>query len=338
MLRLVVPLLGPVFALVLGLLLPAPVLARCLGTDLIAALPLPERAALEAAAARQPYAGGNLWRARRGAQVIHLLGTYHLPDSRHAQVLARVVPLLAGAATLLVEAGPEEETRLKAEVVRRPEFMFLIEGPTLPELLGDADWTQLATEMAARGIPPFVAAKFRPWYMAMMLGIPPCAMDGAKAGERGLDHQLIAAAQAAGVAVAALEPFDTLFSIFGDLTLAQELEMIRAALLMADRPEDMTVTLANAYFAGQPWLLWEFARAQALAAAGPGQAELVAEQFTLMQDVLMARRNRSWIPVLLAAAERGPVLAAAGALHLPGTQGVLALLAAEGFTLERLDQ
>lgn len=324
--------------LMLVLLVPALAGARCVGTDLIAALPPPQRAELAAAVAQQPYGSGTLWRARRGDQLIHLVGTYHLPDSRHAALLARVAPLLQDAAVLLVEAGPDEETRLKAEVLRRPEFMFLIDGPTLPELLGDADWTALAAEMAARGIPPFVAAKFRPWYMAMMLGIPPCAMAGAMAGERGLDHQLIAAAGAGGVAVAALEPFDTLFSIFGDLTLQQELEMIRAALLMADRPEDMTVTLANAYFAGQPWLLWEFAKVQAVAAAGPAQADVVTVQFRLMQDVLMARRNRSWMPVLLAAAAQGPVLAAAGALHLPGEEGVLALLAAEGFTLERLDQ
>lgn len=324
--------------LLLALLVPALASAQCQGRDLIAALPEPEHAALMAATAAQPYSTGNLWRASRGDQVIHLLGTYHLPDSRHERMLARVTPLLGDATVLLVEAGPEEEIRLKAEVLRRPEFMFLTEGPTLPELLGDPDWSAVSAEMTARGIPPFVAAKFRPWYMAMMLGIPPCAMASAKAGARGLDHQLITAAQAAGVPVAPLEPYDTLFSIFGDLTLEQEIEMIRATLLMADRPEDMTVTLANSYFAGQPWLLWEFARAQALAAAGPDQAGAVVAQFSLMQEVLMARRNQSWVPVLLAAAERGPVLAAAGALHLPGQQGVLALLAAEGFDIERLDQ
>lgn len=319
-----------------GLLLPLMAQARCNGVDLIAALPPTERAALQAAADSHPHARGNLWRATRGAQMIHLVGTYHLGDPRHATLMAQLEPLLADTDVLLVEAGPDEETRLKAELVQRPDFMFLVDGPTLPDLLGEADWTTLAAEMTARGIPPFLASKFRPWYMAMMLGVPPCAIKGVTEGGRGLDHQLIAAAQARALPVRALEPFDTLFSIFGELTMAQELEMIRAAMLMADRPEDMTVTLANAYFAGEPRLVWEFTLLVARRSAG-SDAEGVAAQFDLMDDVLMSRRNRAWIPVLLREVENGTVLVASGALHLSGDNGLLALLAAEGFTITRLD-
>jgi uncharacterized protein YbaP (TraB family) len=233
-----------------------PAAARCIGTDLIAALPPADRAALEQAADAAPFARGNLFRATKGGQVIHLVGTYHLADPRHDAMAARVKPLLDSATTLLVEAGPDEETRLKQAVQQRPEVMFITTGPTLPEQLPEAEWQAVAAEMKARGIPPFVASRFRPWYLAMMLGIPPCAMDAVRAGEKGLDHQLVAAAQARGLPVQALEPWDTLFSLFTDLEPQDELDMIRAAMLMADRPEDMTVTLANAYFAGQSRLLW----------------------------------------------------------------------------------
>jgi uncharacterized protein YbaP (TraB family) len=98
----------------------------------------------------------------------------------------------------------------------------------------------------------------------------------------------------------------------------------------------MTVTLANAYFAGQSRLLWEFTLSRSLTLPG-FQAEEVARQFALMEDVLMTRRNRAWIPVLTAAAARGPVVAAFGALHLPGAEGIPALLAAEGWQIDRLD-
>lgn len=319
-----------------ALLLAAPALARCTGTDLIAALPAAERAALERAADSVPFARGNMFRATKGSQIMDLVGTYHLADPRQAAVLAKVAPLLAEADVLLVEAGPDEETRLKAEVMRRPEFMLLTEGPTLPDLLGESDWQALAEAMRARGVPPAVAARFRPWYMAMMLGIPPCAMDAVKSGEVGLDQQLTAEAVARGLPVQALEPFDTLFSMFGDLPIDQEIDMVRAALLMADRPEDMAVTLANAYFAGKSRLLWEFTLARSLAMPGFDAAQVRA-QFALMDEVLMARRNRGWIGVLTAAAAQGRVLAAFGALHLPGEQGVLALLAADGWQIVRLD-
>lgn len=315
---------------------PLKALSGCEGRDLIAALPAPERARLQALTDAQPHAQGNLWRATRGEEMIHLLGTYHLPDPRHDQILDQAAPFLDQAKVLLVEASPEEETRLKAEILNRPDFMFLTAGPTLPDLLEEADWQRLSAEMKTRGIPAFMAAKFRPWYMAVMLSMPPCAMAQMKAGARGLDHRLMARAEAQGVRVRALEPFDTLFSIFGDLTMEQELEMIRAAITMADRPEDMAVTLANAYFAGQSRLLWKFSLMQAQESASLAREE-AQRQFDLMDDVMMATRNRRWILPLLEAAREGETFAAFGALHLSGKQGVLALLEAEGFTVTRLD-
>ena len=308
-----------------------------MGTDLIAAMPAADRAALEQAADSVPFARGNLFRATRDDQVIDLIGTYHLADPRHDSLMAAAEPLVAGARLLLVEAGPAEETRMKAEVTRRPEFILLPAGPTLADLLGATDWQALAAAMQARGVPPDVASRFRPWYLAMMLGIPPCAMDMVREGEKGLDHRLVAAAQARGLPVQALEPFDTLFSMFGDLPMVDELDMVRAALLMADRPEDMAETLANAYFAGRARLVWEFTQARSLARPG-ADAKAVQAQFALMQEVVMARRNRAWIGVITAAAAaRGRVLVASGALHLPGDDGVLALLAAEGWLITRLD-
>lgn len=325
------------FALAVLLLLAVPraALALCAGQDLIAALPAAERAALEARADSRPFARGNLWRAERGAETIFLAGTYHLPDARHEALLARLVPLLASATALLVEAGPEEEARLQAEFATRPDFMLTLDGPTLPERLDEADWQAVAAAMRARGIPAVVASRLRPWYVAMMLGVPACALDGMRGGGQGLDHRLIAAARARGLPIRALEPHDTLFGLFGALPREGELDMLRAALAMAERPEDMTVTLANAYFAGRAQLLWDFMLDRALAAPGVDQADL-RRQFALMEEVLMTRRNRGWIPVLLEAARTGPVLAAFGALHLPGETGILALLQAEGFTITPL--
>ncbi|MDO9526532.1 MAG: TraB/GumN family protein [Gemmobacter sp.] len=310
-------------------------MAGCNGRDLIAALPQAERAELTRMADAVPFARGNLWRATRGQQVIHLVGTYHFTDSRHDATLARIEPLLDTATVLLVEAGPDEERLLATELAQRPDFMFLTNGPTLPEILPEADWQAVIAAMRARGVPAFLASKFRPWYMAMMLNLPPCAMPDIQRGAKGLDHMLIASATRRGVPVRALEPFDTLFSIFGTLSMAEEIDMIGAALHLADRAEDMTATLANAYFAGQSRLIWEFTLMQARSAPGMSEAE-IARQFALTEDVLMTARNKAWVPVLLAAAEQGDVLAAFGALHLPGHEGVLALLQAEGFVVNPL--
>ena len=320
--------------LLAALLLPTLAQARCDGQNLIAALPAPEQTALRQAANAVPYPEGNFWRATRGLQTVHILGTYHFEDSRHDATLAAVTPMIASATAVLVEAGPAEEAALAERIAREPGVMTITDGPTLPELLPENEWQALSAAMTARGIPGFMAAKFQPWFLSMMLGIPACDMPRAATG-RGLDRLVIEEANRRGVPVRALEPYDTLFSLFDTLTQTDQLAMIRSALAMEPQAADMSVTLADSYFAGESRLIWEFTRQQMTSAPGadPAQAE---RDLRLMETALMVDRNRAWIPVILTAAAKGPVLAAFGALHLSGDQGVLNLLANEGFTLERL--
>jgi len=323
-----------ILTLLAAVLLPQFGHAQCSGQNLINALPAAEQSSLRAAAATVPYPDGNFWRATRGTQVVHLIGTYHFDDARHATALAALAPLIAQSTLLLVEAGPAEEAALAERMAREPGMVTITDGPTLPDLLPEAEWQALSAAMAARGIPGFMAAKFQPWFLSMMLGIPPCDMARAASG-RGLDQRMIEAATARGVPVKALEPYDTLFSLFNDLTEADQLDMVRSALAMEPQAADMSVTLADSYFAEEGRLIWEFMRLQVLGAAGTDRDQAL-HGLALMETALMSNRNRAWIPVITAATAKGPVVAAFGALHLSGDQGVLALLAAEGFTLERL--
>ena len=104
--------------------------------------------------------------------------------------------MIDAAALVLVEAGPEEEAALKAAMARDPSLMFTTTGPTLPERMAESDWQRLSGAMSDRGIPPFLAAKFRPWYAAMMLAMSPCAIGAATNGEEGLDAAVRDRAQA----------------------------------------------------------------------------------------------------------------------------------------------
>lgn len=323
-----------VYSLLLSIVLALPGFARCIGTDLIEALPPGLRAELQTRAETHAFAEGNFWQARRGGQNITIIGTYHLADPRHETALHLARSALETARFLMVEAGPEEMERIKGEAGARPEFMFILEGPTLPELLPPEDWAALSQAAQARGVPGFMAAKMRPWYLATLLSLPACAIESMqKAGAMGLDQQIIQLAQERAVEIGALEPFDTMFSIFEALTPKQELDMLRGYLAMETRPEDLMVTLANAYFRGEVRLIWEFTLHEALNTPGFDSSEL-REMFEMMEELLMARRNIDWIPLLeQAAAEHGHVLAAFGALHLPGQDGVLNLLRARGWQI-----
>jgi len=323
----------PAFAAALFLAV-SPVSAECAGENLLATMPAKDRTALEAAAASVPYPSGNFWRATRGDEVITLIGTYHFDDPRHQPTLEAITPLIETAATVLVEAGPEEKADLLDMMARDPSLMTITEGPTLMEQMKPETWAMLSDAMTKRGVPGFMAAKLQPWYVNVLLSVPPCAMAG-MTDPKGLDGMVIDTAMARGVPVKALEPFDTVFGIFGAMTEAEQIAMIEATLLLEERSADFFVTLADAYFAGESRMVWELMRKVSYEQALVPRAKVDAD-FARMEEVLMASRNRAWIAVLDQAATDGPVLAAFGALHLPGDAGVLALLEAEGFSIEPL--
>jgi uncharacterized protein YbaP (TraB family) len=51
-------------------------------------------------------------------------------------------------------------------------------------------------------------------------------------------------------------------------------------------------------------------------------------------NVLLDNRNQNWIPKIEKVAKEKPTLFAVGAAHLPGENGVIALLRKKGYTVE----
>ncbi len=322
-------------ALTATCLLATPLRASCDGQDLRETLTAGEMTLLDARLAETPYPEGNHWRATRKDEVLHLIGTLHLSDQRLDAPVAHLTPVVAGAGRLLLEMTQTEEAELEQALATRAD-MLLLPDTTLPELLPEADWQLLSEALRLRGMPPFMAAKMRPWYVSMLLAVPPCMADQMQE-QTGLDKRLAGIARENGVPTRALEPFDTAFTAFADMPLDTQILMIRSALASPETNEDLFETLLSAYFAethGAGQIILEVLSPRLTTLSDAENARI----FTAMDDALLKRRNRAWIPVILDALEEteGHVVAGFGAAHLAGENGVLALLEAEGFTLQRL--
>ncbi|MDQ2067377.1 TraB/GumN family protein [Xinfangfangia sp. CPCC 101601] len=312
----------------------APVSAACTGTNLLDQLPSDTRAELDAKAKAVPYATGNFWQATKGDQSLTVIGTYHLDDPRHDAIVEQFAPLVEAADLLLLEAGPEEEKALQDHIGRDPSLMVITDGPPLNSQLSPEIWERLATAAETRGIPPIMAAKMRPWYLSLLLAIPPCAME-LMLTPNGLDHRLQSVADAAGTKVQALEPYDTLFAVFELFSSEDQLAMIEQTLSFEPKIADLSWTLAEGYFAGENRLTWELMRHLSYDIPGFTKAQ-VDEDMALMEEALMIRRNQAWIPVIEEAAGKGSTVVAFGALHLSGEEGVLNLLERNGWTLTEI--
>lgn len=323
-------------ALFLLWLAALPAHAGCDGTDLLDAMPADQRASLRAAADAQPYANGLLWRAERGDSVVHLVGTLHAPDPRHADTMAQITPLIDRASTVFLEFGDGDEARLQADMARNPGLAFIIDGPTLPEMLSRADWQALRGAMNDRGVPGFLAAKMKPWMAMLSLSMTKCAFQQAAKRQGGLDHLILGYARETGNPAQALEPYDSALTLMDHYSTEEQLELLSLNLAMGlDNPNDQHTTLVEAYFREEIRLIWEHGIAVSLTAPGQTREKVLADA-ARMEDAIVTRRNVQWMGRILPAAQAGEVFLAAGALHLPGETGLLNLLAEEGYRITRV--
>lgn len=323
-------------ALAIAMLLPLAARADCTGPSLVDRLDADQRARVEAAVADMPFAEGLLWQATRDGQTVTIVGTMHIWDKRLTAIRDRVEPLLEDTDLLLLEMTPAEMETMQSTIARDPSLMFLTDGPTLPELLDEPTWDMLADAARERGMPPFLVAKYRPWFLSLTLAAPACAMDLMTSGRQGLDHILMDIAAAQGLPMQALESWDTLFTALETGTLEEQLDFLRAGVLDSQVQEEYFVALLDGYFAGEVGRVWELGRVAM--DFMPGMTAEEADRLHAMSGtMLLTTRNRNWIPVIEEAAARAPrVMVAAGAAHLPGEEGILALLAANGWTITPL--
>lgn len=314
--------------------LPQAVLAqgRCAGTDMIDALPLEGRDNLNEVVSKVPFPEGLLWQATKGDTVIDIFGTYHF---RHAQTdahLERLKPLLDEADKIYLEISNADQLQMQRDMATQADLMFITEGPTLPDLLGDDDWQKYSVEMQARNIPGFMAAKFKPLWASMMLGIGPCEAKAGAFDESGIDKLIGDYAETIGNPSRSLEDYKELVALFDDIPMDQQLEWIRLTLSWPGDADDMHYTIRERYLAEQIALTWEYSRLVSLEYGGDN----AEADFAMFSNLLLTKRNNDWIDVLSDEVEAGDrVVIAVGAGHLPGEIGLLYLLEKQGYAIER---
>lgn len=316
----------------LGLATPPAAQDTCGGTDLVDGLSVETRETIRAEADAMPYAQGLLWQATRDDTVIDIFGTYHFKHRETDAHLARLEQLIEDADKIYLEISNDDQMAMQRAMAETPSLMFITEGPTLPDLLGEDDWHHYREEMQARMIPGFMAAKFKPLWAGMMLGIGPCEAQSGALEAKGIDMLVGDYADEIGNPSRSLEDFDDLLTLLDSFPMDDQIEMIRMSLAWPGDMNDLSYTIRERYLSEEIALTLAFSRYISVKYGG----EAGAEGFDMVEEVLLEKRNRGWIERLneqIAPGDR--VLIAVGAGHLPGDVGILRLLENEGYTITR---
>ncbi|QFT94119.1 TraB family protein [Roseovarius sp. THAF9] len=308
---------------------------NCGGADLIDALDPGTRKKLEREAAAMPHSEGIQWQAKRGDTVIDIFGTYHFEHRLTDAHLQRLEPIITAADKIYLEISNDDQMAMQRAMAENPSLMFITEGPTLPDLLGEEDWQQYREEMQARMIPGFMAAKFKPLWAGMMLGIGPCEAQAGAFEAKGIDMLVGDRAAEVGNPSRSLEEFDALLTLLDSFPMDDQIEMIRMSLAWPGDMNDLSYTIRERYLSEEIAMTLVFSRYVSEEYGG----EAGAEGFAMVEDLLLEKRNLGWIDRLEAQVAPGDhVLIAVGAGHLPGEVGILKLLEDKGYTVTRMEQ
>ncbi|MEL6766199.1 MAG: TraB/GumN family protein [Pseudomonadota bacterium] len=313
--------------------------ATCNGVDLIAGMDAGARAAMEVEAAEVPNGEGRLWQVEAPSGAVgHLFGTYH--DTEAAGTLTPAVrAAFAEATTLVVELTEKEFAAMEARIAADPSFSFgggrdgL--GAQLAESLDREERAAAEQALAARGLSLAAAAQLKPWLLFSLLGTPACQLAAMGAGAPVLDRVLIEEAEARGLPVRGLETYEAALAAFDEIGDAASLGLARDMLALAPHDEDIRRTMLTLYVAGRTGMISVFSTqaAEIIGVAQTGtsaEAEALADAFS---EAILDGRNRAWMAPLRDVLSSPGGFVAVGALHLPGEEGLVALLRAEGFVV-----
>lgn len=245
-----------------------------------------------------------------------LLGTIHaLPDGTQWQTPA-IRSAVAAASGLVVEVADLDDR----PVQRR--FAELAAAPGLPpieqRLAADAR-PALAVMVSDGGIDPGDLQRLETWAVALALAQAVRHGDSAN----GVDRAVIAAF--AGRPVRELEGAEFQLDLFDTLPEDEQRDLLASVVHDYQRWGSNPARLA------QGWLAGDIERL-----ADPAQSALLADPE--LRDILLTRRNAAWAPRIAALLRREPpLLIAVGAGHIGGAEGLAALLAAQGYTVRRMD-
>lgn len=273
-----------------------------------------------------------LWRIDKpGVRPSWLLGTIHLTDNRVTTFSAPLAKILAGVDKVALEIADLSAAATGSAMAKAGDLTMLGNGRRLDRMLSGDEFETVSRVLAAAGVPEVAARIFRPWVATMIMSVSPCERRNAAAGRLVLDAKIAEAARADRKPVVGLETVESQLAALASVPEDQQLAMLRAGIVYADRIDDQLETLLQLYLGRR------------IGAAWPLQLELADKagidraNFAAFEKLVVIDRNREMSVAMQPLLDDGNVLVAVGALHLPGKVGIVELLRAAGYTLTPLE-
>lgn len=264
----------------------------------------------------------SVWKVTRGDSVLYLGGTCHVLRPQDFPLPTEFDTAFAASSTIVFETDIARVTSPEMHQVIATQGMYT-DGTTLDQVISPSAWKVLSAYCDEAGLPLEQTKRMKPWLFTVMVA----GMELQKLGmsTEGVDMHYFKLATAANKPLGKLETFEQQVKFITQLGVGYESDLIEKSLEdLSELPQLMDDMLA-AWKTGDTSALDRLMLAE------------VRTEHPAMFKTMFVQRNAAWLPQIEAFLKTSDVeFVLVGAGHLPGSEGLLALLNARGCKVEHL--
>lgn len=256
---------------------------------------------------------GLLWKVERtGVAPSHLFATMHSSDPRILDLPPQVQHALQDASSFTMEMMLDE-----GAVLAMGQRMLLTDGSQLSDMLDAQLYRQVVEAMRERGIPEQMVGLLKPWAVFMTLSMP------LETNDTFLDLKLYRQALQLGKKVYGLESIEEQLDVFDKMSRSDQIALLSELIAQYHEYEATISAMTEAY------LERDLDRLVGLSEQSMEGTDADLKQ--RMMDRLIDTRNRRMAERMSQQLAEGSAFIAVGALHLPGSDGLIELLRRQGY-------
>lgn len=258
----------------------------------------------------------------------YLFGTIHFPDDRVLELPDAVENAFEQADTVITEVPMDSATQMQMAMKS-----MLPGGKTLADVLPEKLHAKVVKLFESKGLPMMAIKRFKIWAVAVQVALVDHLME--LASKTPLDMHLYNLGKEQGKQLAGLETLEEQIAVFDSLTREEQVEMLRQALeereKQKEKGDDLLAMMVEMYLEGDADVLMD-RMMEEYDPDDPLDRKLIKKLFTDRNHVMAERIARK-----IRQAPGTSFFFAIGTGHLPGEEGVVALLRQAGFKIQRVE-
>jgi len=264
-----------------------------------------------------------MWKATSPShRVVYLVGSVHVLTADYYPLDPAFEEAFKSSDVLVEELDMREMLGASSQMEMLSRGM-LPAGQTIDKVVSADTMAAVTKKFSDLGMPLEPMKQFKPWLMSLILQ----GFEWQKSGfdaDLGLDKHFYDQAIGSGKPVQGLETLAFKLSRFDEMSMDAQDRLLSETINELDTTKASFTRMADAWKAGDV----------------PAIEQLVLKDLKdepQMYDRLLIQRNRMWLPKIEALFSRSkPAFVVVGAAHLVGSDGLLQMLKAKGYTIEQM--